>query len=188
MPRSKSPYKAALQLVAALLWASAGVEVVSAQDPSPGLELEVKAEFIERFTYYVEWPSRAFPSDTGSFILCVEGEGPIQSRLQAVLAENRIKDRRVALRALGSGDSAKGCHILYIAPSESPRVDQIVRRTGGAPVLTIGDSPGFTKAGVIINMFLEGSHVRFAINAKAAKANGLAVSAKLMAMARKDGR
>lgn len=188
MPHSKSPYRAAFRRTTASLWFIAGIAVVAAQEASKSLELEVKAEFIERFTYYIDWPPEAFPSDTGAFSLCIEGEGPMRSRLESILADDRIKERHVALRTLKSGDSAMDCHILYIAPSERGRVDQIVRRIGGAPVLTIGDTPGFARAGVIINMFLEGPHVRFAINAEAARAHGLAVSAKLMAMARKEGR
>jgi len=158
--------------------------------PSPalasGVEEEVKVEFIERFTEFVEWPPEAFASKTSEFNVCTEGEGPLAPRIGALLGKGRIKDRPVRVRALKPGEEASGCHLLYIAPSESDGVDRIVRQIGKAPVLTIGDKAGWGKRGVLINLFLQGSHVRFAINAAASKASGLNVSVKLLVLARPE--
>ena len=170
--------------LAVLLWYT--TQGIPAQAPSLSLENEIKAEFIERFTYYIDWPAEAFDSDSAAFTVCIDGEGPLRPRLENLLAKGRIKDRPVLLRVLDSGESADGCHILYIAPSERSLADHAVQKVWRAPVLTIGDSPGLTKRGVIINMFLEGPNVRFAINIEAAKANGLAVSSKLLTMARPE--
>jgi hypothetical protein len=149
------------------------------------LEYEVKAEFIKRFTDFVEWPSEAFASDSAAFQLCTLGEGPLRARLAANLGNGRVKGgRRVAVRALKSATEAGGCHILYIAPSERAEAGRIVRDLGRAPILTIGDTAGLGKMGVLINMFVEGAHIRFAINAAASKAIGLNVSVKLLVLAR----
>ena len=150
------------------------------------IEGEVKVEFIERFTEFVEWPAEAFASKTSEFNVCTVGDGPLAPRIGALLGKTRIKDRPVRVRALKPGEGASGCHLLYIAPSESGEVDRIVRQLGKSPVLTIGDKAGFGKRGVLINLFLEGSHLRFAINAAASKANGLNVSVKLLVLARPE--
>ena len=157
-----------------------------AAPPPEVLEQVVKVEFIKRFTEYVEWPATAFPSDTASFNVCTLGEGPLRPRLQAHLGKARIKGRRAAVRHLRSAEEAGGCHILYVAPSEGAEVGRIVDRMGKTSVLTIGDTAGFGKQGIHINLFVVGTRVRFMINAAACKANGLSVSTKLLVLARAD--
>jgi hypothetical protein len=152
--------------------------------PPEELEYELKVEFIKRFADYVEWPAQAFATDTAAFNVCTMGDGPLRRQMRAKLGRGRVKGRRVAVRALKSAQEAGGCHVLYIAPSERAEVGNIVRDLGRAPILTIGDTSGFGSHGVLINMFVEGTHIRFAINAPASKANGLNVSAKLLVLAR----
>lgn len=153
--------------------------------PEPGVEQEVKAEFIHRFTDYIEWPSTAFPSDTSAFVVCFEGDGPLMRRLERILAGVRVKGHPARFRPLKDGEPA-GCHILYIAPGARGRLPALLRACARAPVLTVGDSPGFLDHGVLINLFVEGPHVRFAINADAAEARGLTVSSRLRVLARKE--
>lgn len=148
------------------------------------LEYEIKAEFVERFAYYVEWPAEAFASDTSAFTICVEGDSPMRANLEKILANRRIKARPALVIGLKAGESSTGCHILYLAPSEWERVEEIVGQIGDSAVLIVGDSLGFAESGVHITLFLEGSHVRFSINAVSARANGLILSAKLLALAR----
>jgi hypothetical protein len=164
--------------------ANAATAAQAAPLPPEELEYELKVEFIKRFADYVEWPAHAFASDTAAFNICTMGDGPLRRRVQAKLGRGRAKGRRVAVRALKAPQEAGGCHVLYIAPSERAEVGNIVRELGRAPILTIGDTAGFGKRGVLINMFVEGTHIRFAINAPASKANGLSVSAKLLVLAR----
>lgn len=178
-----SRFGRALGLFALAACASAPCQ---AAPPPEVLEQVVKVEFIKRFTEYVEWPSSAFPSDTASFNVCTVGEGPLRPRLQAHLGRARIKGRRTAIRHLRSAEEAGSCHILYVAPSEGAEVGRIVNRIGKTSVLTIGDTAGFGKQGVHINLFVEGTHVRFMINAPACKASGLTVSTKLLVLARTD--
>lgn len=157
-----------------------------AAPPREVLEQAVKAEFIMRFTEYVEWPESAFPSDTSAFKVCTLGEGPLRPRLQAHLGKSRIKGRAVSIRALHNSEEADGCHILYVAPSERAGVGAIVKRIRKVPVLTIGDAAGYGRQGLHINLFVTGTHVRFVINAAACKANGLKVSTKLLVLARSE--
>jgi hypothetical protein len=168
-----------------VLLAGAAAPCLAAPSPEV-LEQVVKVEFIKRFTEYVEWPASAFPSDTATFNICTLGEGPLPPRLQAHLGKTRIKGRSVSVRSLQSPEEAGGCHILYVAPSERPEVGRIVNRIGKSSVLTIGDTAGFGKQGVHINLFVVGTHVRFVINAAACKANGLTVSTKLLVLGRTE--
>lgn len=74
--------------------------------------------------------------------------------------------------------------MLFISGSEEENLARIVKTINGALVLTIGDSEGFAKKGVMINFYMENKRVRFEINPKAAMHAGLRISSKLLRIAR----
>jgi hypothetical protein len=149
-------------------------------------EAQVKAEFVERFTRFIEWPKSALPpEDDAPFVVCVFGESPLSAQLDQMLAKRRIHERQVHLKRVSDGAAFGGCHILYVAPSARDQVARIVGELKGKPVLSVGDANGFAELGLVINLYVdEQAHVRFEINAEAAKASGLQISAKLMTLAK----
>ena len=148
------------------------------------LEYPVKAQVIERFTRFIDWPEHVFAGPEAPFVLCVVGSSPLEPHLERV-AQRRLKDRRVELRKLKSGADAGACQLLFIAPSERSRLKQTVSKLSGKPVLTIGDSDGYAREGVLINLTLDDDgHVRFEICSTELRKSGLNVSAQLLRLAR----
>lgn len=169
-------------LASMVLAASACALPARGDSPRPeDLEPVVKAEFIARFTDYIDWPRNAFAADS-AFHFCAVGNGPLIPHIRNLISNIRLKNRPVAYRALADTSGAAGCHLIYFAPDAGNDMDRIIQRLDDAPVLTIGDTPGYGKKGAMINLFLEGTRVRFKINSNAAKANGLQVSAKLLVL------
>ncbi len=147
-------------------------------------EYVLKGEFIERFTRFIDWPDSGFPSPTAPFVLCLIGEDPFGDYLARLAQERRIKDRRVLLAHLTANAQVDACQIAFISRSEKVNVAAIVARTGGKPILTIGDTPGFAQAGVLINFYRAEDFVRFEVNVDEAKRSGLKFSSQLMKLAR----
>ncbi|MDB4970920.1 MAG: hypothetical protein JWN44_6609 [Myxococcales bacterium] len=174
MPRVALP----LALVAAI----AGACPASAA--ADELEYPVKAEFIERFTRFIDWPTQVFAGPDAPFVLCVVGSTPMEAHLERI-AGRRLKERRVELRRLKPTADAGACHLLFVAGSERGHIKQIITRLSGKPVLTVGDSEGFAREGVLINLILdEDGHVRFEICSNELRKSGLNVSAQLLRLAR----
>jgi hypothetical protein len=147
-------------------------------------EYALKAEFIERFTHFVDWPDSAFSSPDAPFVICVLGENPFDDYLAQIAAARTIRSRKVRVSLpKGLGD-VKRCHVLFVARSEKARLAAILSQTNDQPILTIGDTEGFAQRGVLINFYLDGDKVRFEVNADAVKKSGLKVSAQLMNLAR----
>jgi hypothetical protein len=147
-------------------------------------EYEIKAEFIERFTRFIEWPPAAFPPPDRPFVVCNIGSSPIEGYLRSLVTTRKIKNRPAELRLLSRPDDIDGCHIVVIARSERGELGRILGRTAHRPILTVGDGSGFAEQGVLISFTSETSHVRFDINADAAKASGLQFSAQLLRVGR----
>jgi hypothetical protein len=173
--------------LAALALALLSWEPALGAPPDSAVEREVKAEFIERFAEFVDWPKQAFASDTAAFQVCMERDCPMRPQLQRILAGGRIKGRPARLRVLKPDESPAQCHILYIAQSAGDRLDSILTSLSKAPVLTIEDSPGLSARGVLINLFVERGRVRFFVNADSAEAKGLSVSSRLRMLSRREG-
>jgi hypothetical protein len=149
---------------------------------------EVEAEFIERFTRFIDWPASALGAPSSPFVVCTWGNGPLATQLERTMSSRRIKDRTVRVVRVGSVDKLSSCHLLYLAVANR----EVVRSVGvygyGKPLLSIGDQPGMAQAGLLINLVIDDEgYVRFEINRDVAEASGLKISAKLMRLARLVG-
>lgn len=184
----RRPSRVLMQLVAALLLL-AELRVARASPPTNAVPAyAVKAEFIERFTHFVDWPDAVFASPSSAFVVCVWGGGDLATQLERVVAARRIKSRPVRVLHVGSGDRLTPCHILYVAAVDRGVVRSISATTRGKAILSVGDQPGLAQEGLLINLILDDEgFVRFEINQEVARASGLKISAKLMRLARLVG-
>jgi len=182
------PPSVLVRLVATLMWLAEPrlALALPASDEAP--EYEVKAEFIERFTRFIEWPDSAFSSPSSPFVLCTWGGGALASQLERAVARRRVKERPVRVLRVGSTDKLAACHLLFLALADRDVVRGISSQTYGKPVLSVGAHPGLAEAGLLINLVVDDDgFVRFEINRQVARASGLKISAKLMSLARLVG-
>ncbi len=170
----------ALLVLSLVMVAAAARHVAAGAD----LEYPVKAEFLERFTHFIRWPSTSFPRVDSPFVVCVIGKNPFGTYLADLIGRRRIQSRRTELRSISETAEIDHCNLLFIASSESRRVATILTYTSGRPILTVGDTEGFASAGVLVNLYIHASNVRFEINVRAVKSSGLKVSSKLLKLAR----
>ncbi len=171
--------------------AVAALVAVAALGPAPAraladdLEYQVKAEFVERFTHFVDWPPSAFPSANAPFVLCVVGETPLTAYLEQMARLRRIKGRPVELRRVRPEADLSRCNLLFIAGDERTHLQRILAAVTGQPVLTIADSEGFGRAGVLINLSVDDQgRVRFEISSSMAHRTALTLNAQLLKLAR----
>jgi hypothetical protein len=147
--------------------------------PQPG-EYEVKAAFLYNFLPFVEWPAPVKPSDT--LRVCVMAEPPALSAFNELNGQIAA-GRKIDTVHLSPGDSPGPCRVLFIGSHAERDLPRIMKALEGAGVLTVGDTAGFARQGVIINFYLQNKKVRFEINAAAARRSGITISSKLMKLA-----
>ena len=151
----------------------------------PELEYAVKAEFIERFTHFIDWPAAVLGPSDAPFVLCVVGESPLLPYLEAIANARRIKNRRVELRRLKPSGDFSACHLLYIAADERQQLKLILGHTDGLPIVTVADTEGFGRAGVLINLELDAEgRIGFEISSRGARKSALTFNAQLLRLAR----
>ncbi len=75
------------------------------------------------------------------------------------------------------------CHILFIAASEQNRVRSLLSSIAAPGLLTVGDTPDFAAQGGIVELRLEGDHIRLIVNRTAADRAKLKISSRVLSLA-----
>ncbi len=164
-------------LALAIVSASAGAQT------EEELENRLKTEFIERFTQFIEWPAGARANADRPFVVGVYGKTALARSLRELVRRQPIKGFRGTLVEVREPDEAADCDLLFIAETARDDLGEVLARTGDRPVLTIGDTPGFARRGVLINFVRDGDRLRFEVNKAAAEQSGLRFSSKLLRLA-----
>ena len=148
------------------------------------LEYGVKAAFLYKFGFYVEWPAAAFISPTSPMHICIlGGDDRFVSTMEKVVGTEQVNGRTVVVRRVKTAERDSGCHILYIGATEVQHVAQDIETVRGTNMLTVTDGGGVKSGAGIIDFVIVNNRVRFDIDDEAAAKNGLTISSKLMSLA-----
>jgi hypothetical protein len=162
---------------AAILWALAlGTPAARAADADADA---LKSAFLYNFAQFVSWPAPPGPA----FHLCIRG--PDRLAAADALAGKSVAQARIRVVRSPPDDELRACHMLYLGAAARDEIDAILSALGKAPVLTVGDSPGATQRGVMINLVMEGRRIQFDVNKDNADQAGLRISAPLLRLARR---
>jgi hypothetical protein len=156
---------------------------MTAAEPVPK-ETQVQAVFLLRFAQFVTWPSNAFAHADSSLVIGVLGENPFGDALNLAVKGETAHGRHITVKHLRNVGDIDGCHVLYISPSESTRVDKATSAVAGKPVLTVSPIEGFaTQHGGMIRLILERGRASVRINVETATAAHLTLDARLLRLA-----
>lgn len=153
-------------------------EPVLAQNVS---EYEVKAAFLFKFINFIEWPEVVMG---GGYCIGVLGESPIEDHLKRIEGKE-INGRKVEVKHFDSPNDLDFCHIIYISPFDV-NFKEVAEKLSKAPTLTVSDSKEVIHKGVIVNLVLIGTKVRFYIDNDSAKESGIKISSKLLRLSLKE--
>jgi hypothetical protein len=146
------------------------------------LEYSVKAAFLVNFTKFVQWPTSAFESARSPLHICILGDDPFEGALDHAAAGETVLGRSLAVQHLRRPPAPKLCQVVFIAASEKE-----VKRTLGAigpGVLTVGEGTGFLADGGMIAFIIDNRRVRFDVQITAVTSGGLAISSRMLTVAR----
>lgn len=140
-------------------------------------EYDVKAAFLFNFARFVEWPGAASPD---TLRICIIGKDPFGGAFERILGQG---SQPVEVRQLSTDQIPASCHILFVSPSATDRLDAILHRSQGLAMLTVSDTDDFARSGGMIGFVTRKNKIRFQINPAAASRAGLHLSAKLLRLA-----
>ncbi len=150
----------------------------------PSVEYQVKAAFLFNFAKFVEWPSDTFVSANSPIILCVFGYDPLGNALDEIIRGKAINNRAVVARRINELPDLKSCQLVFVSSVEYKHLSEVLKSLKGTSALVVGESDGFAERGGGIQFLLEDRKLRFAVNVDAIQRARLAVSSKLLALAK----
>lgn len=135
----------------------------------------LKVAFVYHFVQYTTW--NAPPRDAAAVTLCVPARSALASALRTIDGKP-AQARTIRVREVAAHVAGDGCDVRVVDRDDpAPR--------GEAGVLTIcdcGDAPDVS--GAVIALVQEGSRLRFDVDLGAAGSAQLALSSKLLHLAR----
>jgi hypothetical protein len=165
--------------LAAILLATTRSAAGDAADVVP--DVVVKAALLYNFAKFTEWPG--MPT-SAAIVFCVVADDGIADALVETVSGQKIGGHTLEVSRPQVRAEWRTCHVLYIADAEA-------RRSGGGlsgiktlPVLTVSDGKGFCEGAGIVELYVDGGRMRFAINVDAAESSGLRLSSRLLGLAK----
>lgn len=149
-------------------------------------EAPLKAEFIERFLQFVEWPGTGEDTpESRPLVVGVFGDSDVAIQLRHISkVTTGGRSRRTRFIGITNVAEAADCNVVFIAESRKDQLRAVLAVVKDRPILTISDRPGYGSAGVMINFYREGDYLRFEINQHAVDRSGLRFSSQLLRLAR----
>jgi hypothetical protein len=166
--------------------AATGVMVLLCEPLQAGIaqaEDRIKAAFLYNFTKFVEWPPSALAANR-PFHVCLAAGAAAIGEIENMMRGEAVRERPVQVIARAAADSPAACHLFYFGTEESERAARALATLKRSPVLTVGEGAAFIERGGMIAFVLEDNRVKFDINKTAIDRVGLAVSSKLLRVAR----
>jgi preprotein translocase subunit Sec61beta len=147
-------------------------------------EYQLKAAFIYNFVQFVEWPAGTFADSRTPIVLATVGDDPFQGALDKAVGGKTVSGRSLVVKHFARGTDVQGCQLIFAADGQDEQLSAALQKTGNAPMLTVGESDGFLRAGGMVRFYEEDNRLRFEINPKAASRVGLHISSRLLKLAR----
>jgi hypothetical protein len=114
--------------------------------------------------------------------VCVYGQDSFGDDLDKLQGRS-VAGRTLTVRRATSLEALANCQVVFIARPAINNLPRVLDSLRGKPVLTVADSPGANRQGVMLNMGMAQNRIQFEANLAGARDNGLVLSSKLLRLA-----
>lgn len=149
-----------------------GVNPTSAQKKVMEEEYILKAGFLYRFIDYVSWKDY---SKKQTFKVAILEQSPITEALL-----NIPKNKKMEIKEYKNLNEITSCNILFVPYDCSYRIETILSKFSGKPVLIVTERNGYGKKGAHMNFIIVNSKLKFEVNLKSINKDGIGISSFLL--------
>ena len=142
----------------------------------------VIAAFLLNFAKFVEWPPDVLTADA-PLVMCV-ADSSVADAVSGALKNRPAAARPISMKPVTPSSIAPDCGVVYVADLDARQMTSVLTTLRGRSVLSVSNAEDFAKRGGMIELFLDGGHMRFAVNPQAAERSRLRVSSQLLSLAR----
>jgi hypothetical protein len=147
-------------------------------------EASVKAAFLYKFPGYVDWPASAFASPDAPFVFGVMGQEEVATELERLVAGRQWSGHPMSVRRV-TGDDLKGLQVVFVGHGVNDRMAAVVHSAQLPGLLVVTENDKGLAAGAAINLVVHDERVGFEVAPDAADHNGLRISSRMLAVAKR---
>lgn len=162
----------------AILAVAAAPAVCSAQVATAST---LKAAFTLNFVKFTEWPD---PKPGKPILACVAAEDSIADAMTRAMNGQSVVGRAIHVVRIRPDGPVRDCDLLFVTEREPQRLAAILAEASRFAVLTVSDVEQSARHGAIIEFFLEGGRLRFAINIDTLERSRIKVSSRVLTLAK----
>ncbi len=167
-------------IFASLMFFSATPAISSPLIKKPEREMTLKASFLLNLTKFIYWPKeRLLLNKRESLVLCFPGEDPFNGILETARKESLLR-MNLEIKKHVPDSQMKDCNILFLTVKEDRRLNEILTKVEGYPVVTVADTDGFAYRGAMVNFVIVDNKIRFKVNRNAMESNPIKLSSELL--------
>ena len=146
-------------------------------------EYEVKAGFLANFIKYTTWPKESFETEKSPISVLLVGEERRLDLVRRVLHGKSIQRRRVEVRRVHSLPAKVEAHVLVADGQSRSERSSVLDACRARPILLVGDTMDYARAGGTMNFFIDKGKLRFAANREGIQQAGLTISYHVLKLA-----
>lgn len=137
--------------------------------------------FMYGFTKYVQWPAE---DSQGDFEILVLGESPVLAELKAMAEKKKVNGTRtIKVAKINSLDEIRKSNMLYVSPSWSARLAEVLAKVGDEATLVITEQAAPAIKGSINFVNNKDGKLAFELNQASLTKHRLKASNELTRMA-----
>lgn len=141
---------------------------------------KLRTVIIYSFTRYVLWPEE---TSAGNFEIKVLGDSPFVEELKTMAETKKVGNRSIVVQQVTNVEDVNRCHILIVPAASSKKLDEVLTRLNGQPILIVTEEPGMGSQGSDINFVDRDGKLAFELNQNAITKRKLKVSTELTRLA-----
>jgi YfiR/HmsC-like len=145
-------------------------------------DTEVKAVFLFNLAQFVEWPQSKLPQDS-TIVIGILGKDPFGKYLDQTVAHEIVNGHHLKVERYASTQRIGDCHILFINPGRSIKVEDVLNKIKGKNILTVSDETGLLKRGGMIHFISENNKIKLRVNLRSVRESEISISSKLLSLA-----
>jgi hypothetical protein len=147
-------------------------------------EASVKAAFLLKFPAYIEWPPNVFASADAPFVFGVVGDDEIATELEHLASGRQVSGHSIVVKRV-QGDNPRGLQVLLVGRGIADRLPAVIRAAQLPGLLVVTENDKGLAAGAAINFVVQDDRVGFEVSPEAAEKNGLRISSRMLAVAKR---
>jgi hypothetical protein len=141
-------------------------------------EYTLKTAYLYNFALLTNWPE---DEQTDNFHICFYKED--FGEASEVLENKDFSDKKIKIFTISNIDDAKTCQVVFIREDQEKKGKELIQELLGKHILIVSENKNLTDSHITISQ--ENHKLVFDVSLKTLKMSDLAVSSRLLKLARK---